>query len=205
MSIELSLLIVFYLLAEEDKAALLEQMTDRLETRNNTEQQYGDWGILTVFPFYRQVHHQVEKSMAPYRYHNGGDWPYWDGIYALAKLMSGDAEWRYPLTRWFQVAMDNGWLMPVEYYGPTYGKGSNLQGWSSMPAAAMLMGGVGLLPRLDAEKVHLKVPPWGNFSMKHIHLRGSVYDIAYHDGVWTIESEDGANEHPFVVGSEGSK
>lgn len=199
MSIELSLLIVFDLLAPADATALLGRMATQLETRNNSEQQYGDWGVMTVFPFYRQVHHQVEKSMSPYRYHNGGDWPYMDGIYALAKLKSGDAEWRYPLTRWFQVSMDNGWLTPVEYYGPLYGKGSNLQGWSSMPAAAMLMGGVGLVPRLDEVKVALKVPPWGNFTMKHIHFRGRVYDIAYQDGVWTIEAEDGAREHPFVV------
>ncbi|CAN7386978.1 hypothetical protein [Paenibacillus sp. LjRoot56] len=63
--------------------------------------------------------------------------------------------------------------------GPRYGNGSNLQGWSSMPAAAMLIGVVGLYPSLDAEKVHMKVPPWGNFSMKHSHFRGSVCDIAY--------------------------
>ncbi|SDN18932.1 hypothetical protein SAMN04487897_10273 [Paenibacillus sp. yr247] len=86
-SVELSLLIMFDLLSPEDQSALIGQLTSQLETKNNQSQQYGDWGIMTAFPFYHNVHLQVEKSMAPYRYHNGGDWPYWDGVYAMAKLM----------------------------------------------------------------------------------------------------------------------
>ena len=34
-----------------------------------------------------------------------------------------------------------------------------VQGWSSMPAAAMIMGGFGFYPDL-AGKLKLKVPPW---------------------------------------------
>ncbi|SDN18903.1 hypothetical protein SAMN04487897_10272 [Paenibacillus sp. yr247] len=104
------------------------------------------------------------------------------------------------MTRWFQVSLENGWLTPVEYYGPVYGEGSNLQGWSAMPAAAMMMGGLGLMPRLDQDKVHLKTPPWGNFSMKHIQFRGQSYHISYQEGTWTIESDDAKHEYPFIIG-----
>ena len=31
-----------------------------------------------------------------------------------------------------------GWAGPVEYYAPPFGRGSLLQGWSAMPAAAVL-------------------------------------------------------------------
>jgi hypothetical protein len=182
-------LVVFGLLPEEEHSALIAQMTLALETNRNQQQAYGDWGVMTVFPFYRNAHHRVEKSMFPYRYHNGGDWPYWDGIFAQAKLMIGDDGWRYPLTRWFQVSLEHGWLTPVEYYGPVYGKGSNLQGWSSMPAAAMLMGGIGFQPRLDQDYLQLKIPPWGKFSMKHIHFRGRIYHISFSEGQWTVESD----------------
>ncbi|SEO02096.1 hypothetical protein [Paenibacillus sp. OV219] len=199
-SIELALLPLFDLCSADETAAIMQLLTTKLETRNNNEQQYGDWGVMTVFPFYLAVHHQVEKSMAPYRYHNGSDWPYLDGIYALAKLRNNDDGWRYPLTRWFQVSLDNGWLTPVEYYGPVYGKGSNLQGWSAMPAAAMLMGGIGFMPSLEEQKVRLSLPPWGDCTFKHIQFRGHRYTLAVTDGVWKVKCEDDpAHEHPFIT------
>jgi glycogen debranching enzyme len=199
LSIELAQLVVFDLLPPEEQSALIDLLSEQLETKNNPRQMYGDWGVMTVFPFYRNVHHTVEKSIFPYRYHNGSDWPYWDGVFAWAKLMRGNKGWRYPLTRWFQVSLEHGWLTPVEYYGPVYGKGSNLQGWSSMPAAAMIMGGIGLRPSLDQDRVKLQAPPWGNFTMKHIHFRGNVYHISYQDECWKIESDRAGDEHPFIT------
>jgi glycogen debranching enzyme len=202
LSIELSLLVLYGILDEAEQKALLAKMTEQLETRNNKEQLFGDWGTMAVYPFYKHVHHLVEKTMAPYRYHNGGDWPYMDGIYAWSKLWAKDEGWRYPLTRWFQVSLENGWLTPVEYYGPVYGKGSNLQGWSSMPAAAMLMGGAGLWPRLEDEKITLRTPPWGDCTFKHIRLRGRTYELSFQGGRWEIQSDSPNGEHPFATEQE---
>jgi hypothetical protein len=44
----------------------------------------------------------------------------------------------------------------VEYHSPPYAPGSPVNGWSAMPAAAMLLGGYGLTP---AGARH--APPWG--------------------------------------------
>ncbi|SDO38561.1 hypothetical protein SAMN04487897_11342 [Paenibacillus sp. yr247] len=189
ISIELSLLILYGILDEAEQQSLLAEMAAQLETRNNKEQLFGDWGTMAVYPFYKHVHHLVEKTMAPYRYHNGGDWPYMSGIYAWAKLWAKDEGWRYPLTRWFQASLENGWLTPIEYYGPVYGKGSNLQGWSAMPAAAMLMGGAGLWPRLEDEELALHTPPWGDCTFKHIQFRGRTYRLSFAGGQWDIHSD----------------
>ena len=95
-----------------------------------------DFGVRCVYPLYKFQEHLVEKSAFPSRYHNGSDWPYLDGFYALALLKFGfDAN--HALTRWFDYSLEQGWFTPVEYYSPDYGKGSFLQAWSSTPAYAI--------------------------------------------------------------------
>lgn len=42
------------------------------------------------------------------------------------------------LLRWWDYSLEQGWLTPVEYYSPAFPVGGMLQGWSSMPAAALL-------------------------------------------------------------------
>jgi len=98
-----------------------------------------DFGVRCVYPFYKYQSHLVEKSAFPTRYHNGSDWPYLDGLYALALMRHGfDAN--HALTRWFDYSLEQGWYTPVEYYSPVYGNGSFLQAWSSTAAYAMQMG-----------------------------------------------------------------
>ena len=46
--------------------------------------------------------------------------------------------WRYPLLRWWETSLARGWMGTVEYFAPPWGRGSLLQGWSSMPAAVAL-------------------------------------------------------------------
>ena len=46
--------------------------------------------------------------------------------------------WRYPLLRWWQACLDQGWAGAVEYFSPPFGRGSLLQGWSALPAAVAL-------------------------------------------------------------------
>lgn len=200
ISIEWALLIIYELVDDKTANKILDALNGILETRNNQKQSYGDWGVMVTYPFYKNIHHIEQKSMAPYRYHNGSDWPYLDGVYSMAKLMKDHEEWRYPLTRWFTYSLENNWFTPVEYYGPVYGRGSNLQGWSAMPAAAMLMGGLGLKPKLNSGSVKLKNPAWGDSVFRNIHFRGNIYDIkAKNKEIITTPKDKDNKNNPFNV------
>jgi len=118
--------------------AVLAAVRARLESRRNERQPYGDWGMLCVFPPYRRRADLRGKSAFALRYHNGGDWPWLDGLYARERLRRGLDGWRYPLTRWWETCLTNGWPAPVEHFSPAYGRGSLLQAWSSLPAAVAL-------------------------------------------------------------------
>ncbi len=108
-------------------------MERMLETKNNKEQKFEDWGVMSVWPFFKSKKHLFSKSVFPYRYHNGSDWPYLSSIYALVKKREG-MDYKYPLTRWWEYSLEKGWINPVEYYSPIYARGSLNQGWSSMAA-----------------------------------------------------------------------
>ncbi|GIP12778.1 hypothetical protein J1TS5_49480 [Paenibacillus macerans] len=187
VSIEQSLAPLFGIGAETDQRRVLDILTARLESRNNDEQPFGDWGVMTVFPQYSHAQHLVEKSAYPFRYHNGSDWPYLSGMYAWAKLRHRRDDWEYPLTRWFTYGLERGWLTPVEYYDPVYGKGSDLQGWSGMSAAAVLFGGLNLYPPLNGE-MSPKLPPWGDCRVQGIKYRGKIYEYAAENGKITFRS-----------------
>jgi hypothetical protein len=122
--------------ATSDKRALevLEAVAKRLESRSNTEQPYGDWGVLCAYPPFKRPKDVRAKSAFAFRYHNGSDWPYLDGVYAEERLRRGLPGARYALTRWWEMCLANGWAGPVEYYSPPFGRGSLLQGWSGLPA-----------------------------------------------------------------------
>jgi glycogen debranching enzyme len=109
-----------------------------LRAKNNHQQPYGDYGILCAFPLYSQQQDLFDKSAQPFCYHNGADWPYWDGVYASILLEKHDPASLEVLTRWWEYGLQQGWLTPVEYYSPPFPVGGMLQGWSSMPAATLL-------------------------------------------------------------------
>lgn len=117
---------------------MLAACRDRLESRRNRTQPYGDWGTLCVDPPFARPEELRAKSAFSYRYHNGGDWPWLDGLYAAERLRRGLSGWRYPLTRWWEACLENGWAGAVEHFSPAYGRGSLLQAWSSLPAAVAL-------------------------------------------------------------------
>lgn len=133
-----TLVALLYGLAEEEKARQVLSAARLLQTRYNPKQPYGDWGVMCVFPLYRNRRDLFGKSAYPYRYHNGADWPYWDGVYGWLLLQREDPDWKYVLTRWWSFSLEKGWLTPVEYYSPPYPRGGLLQGWSALPAAALL-------------------------------------------------------------------
>jgi glycogen debranching enzyme len=116
-----------------------------LESRHNAEQPYGDWGMLCAYPPFKRVRDIRAKTAFPFRYHNGSDWPYLDGLYAEERLRRGLGGARYPLLRWWEMCLANGWAGPVEYFSPPFGRGSALQGWSAMPAAVALKYGAAAL------------------------------------------------------------
>ena len=125
--------------------ALLHSMERTLESRHNAAQPYGDWGVLCAYPPYKRVRDIRAKTAFAFRYHNGSDWPYWDGVYAEERFRRGLGGARYALTRWWEICLTEGWAGAVEYFSPPFGRGSLLQGWSAMPAAVALKYGLAAL------------------------------------------------------------
>jgi hypothetical protein len=140
LSIDTVLCVLFGIANETRSRRMLQSMEALLESNNNSQQPFGDWGTLCCWPPYKYPAHLVEKSAYPYIYHNGSDWPYWSCAYAFAKSMHGLPQ-EYPLTRWFTHGLRQGWATPVEYYNPVSGHGSLLQGWSGMAAFTLYFAG----------------------------------------------------------------
>lgn len=173
-------------LADEGQArATLAAMRARLETRHDDTQPYGDWGVSCLRPGYPAWVRRRGKARFAYRYHDGGDWPYWDGVYAEQRLLRGIDGWRYPLTRWWEVGLAHGRTTPVEYQSPPWPAGSPATGWSSMPAAAVMSGGYGLRPA--RRPIH---PPWGDSVLRDVLVggrratlitRGHALEVHRHD------------------------
>ncbi|MDF1521573.1 MAG: trehalase family glycosidase [Trueperaceae bacterium] len=176
-------------LADDAQAArVLAAMRARLETRHNGEQPWGDWGVMNVFPPYAPWVRRRGKSRFAYRYHDGADWPYWDGIYAEERLRRGLGGWRYPLTRWWTYGLAQGRAAPVEYASPPYAPGSPSNAWSAMPAAAMLFGGYGLTPAGTTRR-----PPWGPATLRVRAADGRLVAVRHDapDAAPTLEVDDG--------------
>ncbi len=134
-----SLTLLRYGAVPEDQAlTVLEAARTLLESRRNGVQRWGDWGMLCAFPPFARPADVRAKSAFAYRYHNGADWPWLDGLYARERLRRGLDDWRYPLTRWWETCLARGWAGPVEYFSPPFGRGCLLQGWSSYPAMVAL-------------------------------------------------------------------
>ena len=133
LSIDTVVMVLFGLTDEARADRMLKNMELLLESKNNKEQGAGDFGTLSVYPFYKNTEDIVQKSSMPYYYHNGGDWPYLSCVYAYAKLMRG-MDYMYPLTRWFEYNAEKGNYTPIEFFSPVHPDGSMLQAWSSSGA-----------------------------------------------------------------------
>ncbi len=133
LSIDTVVMALFGLASEDRADRMLKSMQQLLESKNNKEQGAGDFGTLSVYPFYKNTEDIVQKSSLPYYYHNGGDWPYLSCVYAYAKLMRG-MDYMYPLTRWFEYNAEKGNYTPIEFFSPIHPDGSMLQAWSSTGA-----------------------------------------------------------------------
>lgn len=140
-------LLRFEAVTPERAKTVLGHVQSLLETRNNDKQPYGDWGVMCAWPPFKRPADTRAKSAFAYRYHNGSDWPYLSGLYAEQRLKYGLDGWDYPMLRWWQTSLENGWIGSVEYFAPPFGRGSLLQGWTGMSAAAILE----YKPQIEAE------------------------------------------------------
>ncbi len=174
-------------LADDAQAQrVLAAMRARLETRHNGDQPWGDWGVMNVFPPYASWVRRRGKSRFAFRYHDGADWPYWDGVYAEERLRRGLGGWRYPLTRWWTYGLSQGRAAPVEYASPPFAAGSASCGWSAMPAAAMLLGGYGLTPAGAT-----RCPPWGPATLRTRTADGRHLVVRHEAPDHPLEADDG--------------
>lgn len=133
LSIDTVIMVLFGLTDQQRAQSVLQNMQQMLESKNNTQQKAGDFGVLSVYPFYKFPQAVVAKSSLPYYYHNGGDWPYWSALYAYAKRLYG-MDYMYPLTRWFEYNIGKNNFTPIEFFSPLHKDGSLLQGWSGAGA-----------------------------------------------------------------------
>lgn len=124
--------------SEGQALQVLAAVREHLESRRNGAQHWGDWGMICAFPPFATRKDTRAKSAFAWRYHNGADWPWLDGLYAGERLRRGLPGWRYPLLRWWEVSLARGWAAPVEYWSPPFPRGGLLQGWSSLPACVAL-------------------------------------------------------------------
>jgi hypothetical protein len=178
-------------LADEAQATrVLAAVRARLETRHNADQPWGDWGVMNVHPPYAAWVRRRAKSRFAYRYHNGADWPYWDGVYAEERLRRGLGGWRYPLTRWWTYGLAQGRAAPVEYASPPFAPGSASCGWSSLPAAALLFGGYGLTPGGAT-----RTPPWGPATLRTRTVDGRLVEVHHGAPVGERPRTHGAATH----------
>lgn len=133
LSVDTVFAVIFGIADEEKSIRMLKNMEALLETRNNTEQKAGDYGVMCVYPFYKNIQSTCHKSAQPYYYHNGANWPYWSAVYAYAKRKFG-MEYHYALESWFDYNVKRGNYTPIEFFSPPQADGSLLQAWSGAAA-----------------------------------------------------------------------
>lgn len=124
LSVDSILLILFDIANEERSVSILDNMEKLLET---------DWGVMCVYPPYKDNKSVIFKSSLPYNYHNGASWPYWTALYSYAKIKM-KREGKTVLLKEYDWELSHGHFTPLEYITPYYPVGSDLQGWSSLGA-----------------------------------------------------------------------
>ena len=124
---------IFGIADEKRSRRMLLNMEKYLETPNNEQVTLPDYGVMTVWPFYKNTEAVYWTSSQPYNYHNGANWPYFSAIYAYAKRKFG-MEYSYALESWFTYNVERGNYTPIEYFSSACKDGSLLQAWSGAAA-----------------------------------------------------------------------
>ena len=162
---ESSLAILYGIPTTKNRKLLFESL-EVLETRNNNDQPYGDWGVLNAWPIY------YEGPNADYYYQNGTDWPFLDAMNAGARLKYRNDGWEYPLTRWWTYLQEED-REPEElpeFVSPIDASNGTSQAWSVAPIVSAIKYGLGLDPDLNGYYL-FKTPPWGTTSGSNFLIR----------------------------------
>ncbi len=130
LSVDTVVAVLFGISDEQKTKRLLDNVAKMLESKNNKFQHAGDFGVMSVFPFYRGIDRYHNKSSQDYEYHNGAVWPYLSALVAYAQQMHG-RDGSYALTSSFDWNIAKKNFTPIEYYSPIRPDGSLLQAWSS--------------------------------------------------------------------------
>jgi len=161
---ESSLAALYDIIEPEHRDAFFDRLRD-LETRHNRNLAYGDWGVVNVYPAY--------PDARPYSYQNMTDWPFLDAMNAGARLKYGNADWKYPLIRWWVVFNEKrkkGLRLP-EFVSPVDGSAGNAQSWSVAPMFSFVKYGMGLDPAMDGTYT-TKISPDGMSTLRDVVVRG---------------------------------
>ena len=133
LSVDTILAVLFGISDATATARLLDNVSARLETRNNAHQKGGDYGVMSVYPFYRGADRCYNRSAEDYACQNGGVWPFWSALVAYAQQQNG-RDYTYALTSSFGWSVKHGYYTPIEHYSPLGSVGAPLHARSSVAA-----------------------------------------------------------------------
>lgn len=133
LSVDTILAVLFGISDAASTARLLDNVSARLETRNNDHQKGGDYGVMSVYPFYRGADKCYNRSAEDYACQNGGVWPFWSALVAYAQRKNG-RDCSYALTSSFGWSVKHGYYTPIEHYSPLGSVGAPLHAKSSVAA-----------------------------------------------------------------------
>ncbi len=133
LSADTVLAVLFGISGEEKTERLLDGISALLETKNNTRQQAGDFGVMSVYPFYRGFDRCYNESSQEYEHQNGAAHPALSALVAYAELRNG-RDHTYALTSSFDWSVKHGIYVPVDYYSPCAPPGTQLAAWNSVAA-----------------------------------------------------------------------
>jgi len=142
LSIDTIFTVLFGVADAERACRVLDRAERLLETKNNTEQGGGDFGVMSVYPPYKLPRAACHKSARMYDYHNGAYWCYLTAMYAYAKSLY-HMDWQTPLLSTYRYMTSNGHYTPIEYFSPCCPAGSPLQAWSAALAFVWEKAGKG--------------------------------------------------------------
>ena len=130
LSADTVLAILFGISDKEKTERLLDNVEAILETRNNKLQQAGDFGVMSVYPFYRGLDRCYNKSSQEYEQQNGAAHPALSALIAYAQTRCG-RDHAYALTSAFDWNVKRGNYTLPDYYSPCAPCGAPLMAWNS--------------------------------------------------------------------------
>ena len=133
LSADTVLAILFGISDKEKTERLLDNISALLETKNNALQQAGDFGVMSVYPFYRGFDRCYNRSSQEYEQQNGAAHPALSALVAYAELHNG-RDHTYALTSSFDWNVKHGNYTPIDYYSPCAPGGAPLTAWNSVAA-----------------------------------------------------------------------